>query len=458
LSRRRPGPETVARLKRIVDGRQVSLNSMIVLSQVLGELGHTVDQPLLDKSILEVEGSILDTAGYRDADRALLEAVLKACRVAASPSAEPRKLAAIGALIWGPGLPELEAPSWYVLRRRIDSDAVDAVLRGTIHALSLDERELAEDAAWCLARIDENPQHSLLRLVPTVDIEPVWERATELDLPVQDVTRGIEHQSMVVAYLAANLIEAGVGGNEAGDRLEVTLAHGHDQSLRVIASCAEHIWGSRAKDVIIARLQADLWFGCRWLYHVLPSLPGAKSDARFLPTLLRGLDTADSTVAAEAAAGLAQMDRTELMSIGADLHAAFNRWTDLGAWCWRCETYTKGGSCPTCHIVPESPRADLLRVLARMEIFEVDRLIAFDSDSRHDVRDAAMEALTQALSSRPGQLKRIVGGLTRGDYSERVVDSVMAVPVELLGKVWDDLLRLLESPSAPVSITATVSW
>src|SRR5581483_3692033 len=154
-------------------------------------------------------------------DQALLEAVLRVTGTVPSPRHRQRRPVALSMLIYALQLPRVGFEDWLVLDERRDLAALDVVLIGTIAALSLDQTELATDAAWALARIADEPHAgdnniALLSILPALPVEPDWLRAVErTDLATSDLVRALCHPSRAIAFTATQLLAAGAGGRDA---------------------------------------------------------------------------------------------------------------------------------------------------------------------------------------------------------------------------------------------------
>jgi hypothetical protein len=181
----------------------------------------------------------------RDADRAILEAVLRATNSPSFPQElSPKELIHLGVLIRGMGWRDFSESDWDVMSERYDPEAVEAVFKGMIAVLEIDPQRLAAEAAWILEEIkgissydldaieaalkdtENNSQgfawaleqiekffkeykgSSLLGKIPQVPVEPRWERAREVELSPEVLERALEHPSEGIVQNAALLLEA----------------------------------------------------------------------------------------------------------------------------------------------------------------------------------------------------------------------------------------------------------
>ncbi|HBB36277.1 MAG TPA: hypothetical protein DDZ80_07905 [Cyanobacteria bacterium UBA8803] len=190
----------------------------------------------------------------RDADRAILEAVLRTTdSIPVSQVLPPQALVHIGALIGGIGWENLSVSEWDVMGHRHDLKAVDAVLKGMIAVLEIDPQRVATEAAsvledikrtdsydldaievalqtkenienksqgfaWALEQIEklleESKGGSLFGKIPQVPVKFRWQRAREVDLSPKDLVRALDHPSEIIVRSAALLLANGARGNE----------------------------------------------------------------------------------------------------------------------------------------------------------------------------------------------------------------------------------------------------
>jgi hypothetical protein len=181
----------------------------------------------------------------RDADRAILEAVLRAIDSPSFPQEQPSKeLIHLGVFIQGMDWGNLPESDWDVMSDRYDLEAVDAVFKGMIAVLEIAPQRLAAEAAWVLEDNKRIPSYdldaieaalkdtennsqgfawaleqiakfledykgsSLFGKIPQVPVERRWERAKEAQLSPKILERALEHPSEGIVQNAALLLEA----------------------------------------------------------------------------------------------------------------------------------------------------------------------------------------------------------------------------------------------------------
>lgn len=94
-------------------------------------------------------------------------------------------------------LPQSSYEDWLVLRERQELAALDAVLMGTIAALTLYQVEVATDAAWALRCVTDTSQTKgantiLLNILPRLSVESDWRCAVrEAKISAPDLVRAL---------------------------------------------------------------------------------------------------------------------------------------------------------------------------------------------------------------------------------------------------------------------------
>jgi hypothetical protein len=470
LVRARPGEATAIRLERLARLKGgINNPALQALLQGLKRLGQ-VD--IADQIWREYMAGLKDipwdsiTKQYRQADQALLEAVLRVAGSASSTEGYQRRPIALSLLIHALQLPQCGVEDWLVFDERRDLAAVDAVLTGTIAALDLDQTEVATDAALALARVTDTSQardanNALLNMLPELPVEPDWERAAErTDLPASDLVRALSHPSRAIAFSAAQLLAAGAGGRDAARMLEDVLERGEDVALQMVALIAPFVWGEEAFAKLLRRLDRSLSRGCRWLLRELPRLSDGQPDERIREVLVRSLTADDTHVVIAAAETLQSLPDTFLEPCLSGLQAAFTLWTTRGDYCEDHQRYVRGKCCDR---VPLCPRAEILKLLSRLSALTLHELLDVCGDPHGNVRKAATQGVERILTSQPEYISEVIGDVDKGHHPFSVLEAILSLPTTALMPVREALIALFFSESAilrriMVRNAATATW
>jgi len=470
LVRARPGEVTALRLERLARLKGgINDPALQALLQGLKRLGH-VDTA--DQIWREYMGLLKDTPWdsitkkYRQADQALLEAVLRVTSAAPSAEGNQRRLIALSMLIQALQLPQCGAKDWLVLDERHDLAAVDVVLAGTIAALDLDQTEVATDAAWALARFSDtsqarDPDTALLSMLPELPAEPKWECVAErVDLPASDLVRALSHPSRAIAISAAQLLAAGAGGRDASSMLEDVLERGEDFALQMVALMAHSVWGKEASAKLLRRLDGPLSRGCGWLLRELPRLSEGQADERIREVLVRALTADDPQVAIAAAETLQSLPDTFLEPDLSSLLAAFTLWSTRGDYCEDHQRYVRGACCSR---VPLCPRAEILKLLSRLSALTLHEWLDACDDPHGNVRKAATQGIARTLTSQPEFISEVISDVDKGKHPSSVLEVILSLPTTALMPAREALVVLFSSESAVlrrvmVRNVATATW
>jgi hypothetical protein len=214
-----------------------------IARRIINDLAENIENS--NQLIEKLLTGLRERKRIRDADQAILEAVLRATNSPPFPQERPPKeLVHLGVLIRGMGWRDFPESDWDVMSDRYDPEAVDAVFKGMIAVLEIDPQRLAAEAAWILEDIKRIPSYdldaieaalkdtqnnsqasawaleqiekffkeykgsSLLGKIPQVPVEPRWERAREVELSPEVLERALEHPSEGIVQNAALLLEA----------------------------------------------------------------------------------------------------------------------------------------------------------------------------------------------------------------------------------------------------------
>jgi hypothetical protein len=457
----RPSRDTRRRIEQVYLGNHVSMGAHDDMTLLL--VRHGGYQHVIQKS--------RGRQGYADADMkrqlrgeqrraekdfAFLEAVLCATGAVQDVNLpEPAgELIALSKLVYGMGWPQTPVTQADIMRHRIDLDAVDAIFRGAIAAMELDPHRLAAEAALAKKRFEEDPARidgRLLSQVVDLPVEPRWDLAADANLPSADLVRALKHPSAPIVENAVNLIEHGAGGAEVPELLKEVAGSPTEHASRAVAYLAPKVWGEDAVEVLL-----EVFDDCAvtrqnyGLLLILPYLPGASEDERVRRVLLRGLWAEDPEAASGVAEKLVESEVFDLDALAPELEMALEHWTERGSWCDKHRVAAHGSSCPKCSTVPDSPRAHLVRALAGTGRLGIERLVELSEDPRHDVRDAAAEALASSASDSRTMLEDLLGRVRRGELGVPVLTRILSLHLGRLREAKTALVDLLDAPSARV--------
>jgi hypothetical protein len=451
LARLRPRPSTGARLERLIAEKRISTAVHDAVAGALAVLGRPEARDDAERWQAESAVAMVRAlANGPEADRAILEGILRVTSGPADDQLEPRKPVALSRFIWGLDFPGVPVGDWLRLHRREDLAAVDAVFQGAITALGLDPRELRRDAAWALDHLRATPSDVLIRFIPRVDAEPDWSQVKGGMLPAEVLVRALAHPSFAIAGHAAVILASGGGGAEAPALVEELMGTCGDETMRLVSRIAEPLWGHDALNRILARLEQNVTAPCRWLLDALPGLPGAAGDDRVLPRLFEALASDNSMLAAKAAAALRKLPVIKTPHAIEQVQELMKRWTATGAACERCSIVTHSGHCPKCYAAVDNPRADLLAILTAADRVGIDALVELCEERDRDVAREASQALSATLSADPRPVSNLLRGVRDGALPVAVADAVLRLPYTLLAQHRVGLSELALSESVSV--------
>ena len=461
LLRERPGEDTTRRVEQAYQWEFIGTGTFEKLTDLLRRHGGHND--LIKRAherhgygLLNAEKWLRDERERKDKDLAVLEAILRATDVPREADLpEPTgELTELSKLVYGMGWPDAAVTAVDVMRYRRDLDAVDAVFRGAIAALELDPTRLAAEAALAKSRFEEDDGLVSGRLwsqVVEVPAVPRWELTSDADLPAEDLVRALKHPSAPIVNNAVALLEHGAGGAAVPALLERAARTGTEYTSHATAYLAPRIWGEQALNKLLDILGAGpVTSENRGMLLTLPDLPGAEDDDRVLRLFARGLMSEDPDAATDVAEELFKTQSLNLSPMIAQMEEALEHWTGRGTWCDRDDIPVYGSSCPRCSTIPPSPRGHLIRILAGLGRMQPERLADLTADSRHDVREAATEALAEAAASSPPMLDDILARVGSGELQPSMLDKTLSLPPAPLQESKGALTALLGSPSADV--------
>ena len=371
LARRRPDARTKDLLQGLYDNKHlISYGTHKKLRRVLLDLG--CDEFIEERDRPEIEKAkkyIFDWPGYgADADRKVLETILRLTSSPFPSTQKRRKLRALAVLLYSLYVPEAAIQDWYVLRQLDDAQAIEAVLSGYITALQLDKEELAQDAAWALGELQKIHQskmvgRSLLSLLPRFPVNPEIPKLDSLRVRVSDLIRALHHPSSIIVNGAAQLLAATGEGKE--EIASLLFTSDNTQLLAIIAEIASPLWGMEARTLLMKRLNQGYTSGSWWLIEALPSLPGEHTDQQFQQTLLQALQAGDPRIAIAGVHALQKLDISLLRGMLLALQSALLYWTEQGER-GKVGSFYIADDCLTCRTEPDNACTHVSQLLDRL--------------------------------------------------------------------------------------------
>jgi energy-coupling factor transporter ATP-binding protein EcfA2 len=387
LSERRT-PDVIATMERIINNVNQSMSITDDLAKVLNEKGlqdivqNYYKHVMSDYEWLKSEKWEQWKQSSYEAEKALLEAVISAFPDIDVNSNEvsTEGFLCISALFYAMRFDEVGFSSYSVLRHRKGIRSLETAIQGAVAALQLDPKKLVAEAKLGLEEIKPEHGKDLLSMLIKVDVNPIWSRAENVNLAIHILAQALNHPSDAIAITAAELLHAGVGGDEAAVAVEKILQTGGSQSLRMISVIASEIWREKALDIILGRLEGELNNGCEYLFKSLTNLIKGKGNDRVYKCLIKGIMTPLTKIAEAAAESCVSIDFPDV-NIN-EIRKAFDFWKQHEL------PYTDERG-----YITKSPRAHLLHLLSKLNALTVDELLIFCSENRGDIRESAIEAL-----------------------------------------------------------------
>src|SRR5204863_80031 len=90
------------------------------------------------------------------------------------------------------------------------------------------------------------------------------------------------------------------------------------------------------------------------------------------------------------------------------LDELLSHWSRRGSWCARCKAAVPQSSCPTCCVVPPSPRRALVRKLLELQALSQGRLLTLCSDHDNGVAGSARKRIVQIAAMDPTSFRLLV--------------------------------------------------
>lgn len=380
---------------------------------------------------------------YHEADKALLEAIISA--FLDSPKVELKDynvndLLSLSALFYTFRFPEIQEADYLVLLKRVNVESLIEVIRGATAALNIKPEFFVSEAKFALRQLKSKQNQNrlgLISLVKQVPVTPVWSKSKKIALDGEILARALDHPCIAVAVTAAELIYAGAGGDKVPFLVEQVLKTGGYTALRVIGAFAHKIFGDRACDLILARLNGELTRGCEFLFETLTKPIKKPIDDRVFKCFVKGIMCPNIEIAVGAAESCVGINFPK--TYANDIQNAFVYWKEHEP----PYTNEKG-------FVQPSPRKYLLLVLAKLKNLTTNELLEFYSDIRPDVHEAAIEATIKILESNKVELANVLRRISQEEIPSSILKKILNLPSSVLQDVKGDIVNLLRSSNKDI--------
>ena len=389
----------------------------------------------------------------RGATLAFLDAVQRATQYPQRPvtSTNNRPLVNLAAVRDAMGIMEVPLGDWYVLGQRTAEDVVAEAAHAAIVALGLDPRVVGEEVNQALGYIDEDS--SLYRVLPSVSTKPDWSRCVNAGLDLSLLGQGLFHPCLAIIWSSACVLSQEGWGSEVRELVDKALTNGGEKTLQITAQLVEPVWGLEAITILLRRFSQPLTPGCEHLYPPLVMLARAADHGSVRVAILGGIEHQNPAIAKGAATSvLLKPDLFEGKDVGR-IEQLLTHWTRRGTWCNRCRKAVLGSSCPSCNVVPPSPRAALVRILTILKALSHERLISLCRDDCSDVAEAARKGLVEIASSDGEKFRQLLDGIALEEVPIQVLEELLALPVDSLNPHAGAIAALAQSPSVPVRLS-----
>lgn len=272
-----------------------------------------------------------------------------------------------------------------------DVEAVQETLRGIIKISGIELDRFNYDLRSLLLGLEiresEGEFTYLYKRTTRVDTKIDWDMVQSISLDILKLERALHHQSDWIVQLAANLLINKASNGELVEIVERVLETGENTALWAAAQIAKQIEPTTSIKLILDRLKRTLVSGCQYLFQILAEL-NVTWDAELLIVLRKGLLTLGPLTATEAAKVAFKLAKPSLDDLASLLQEAYRYW----------QQHEKPYPIES-GVIPDSPRAQILSALFRINSPNQADLLLFVNDVRSDVCAIAEAELFRELAN-----------------------------------------------------------
>ena len=292
---------------------------------------------------------------------------------------------------------------WLWPSDRNDLPDLHAVLRAAAYVFNIPAARLASEASDMIEKVASprrtGRRSSIYRMLPRVDPgQADWSRARDSEVDADLLERLVHHPSEWVSLLAARLLDACLETDRAAVCGRILQA-GTADALRLGGALALELPEPHGREIILRRLRGTPVPGLHHLFELLARTRWQPALSQ-LPVLESGLLQCDAKTAVAAA-------KCCRAATGNGPWLAPLLRSSMRHWMANEKPYPRDRG-----VIPDSPRAALLRLLCDVAPPPFHELVDLVADLRPDVSEAAIDSLRTSVarsSMRRSKLIDLIG-------------------------------------------------
>lgn len=361
---------------------------------------------------------------------ALAEAVVDEGKGKRCDSRELLQFPQFGALVSLTGFNKVPAYDVYEWEESYDVETVRVVLQALVQSSAIDLQALGAEASTIIFRADADHTLRLFDLnLPEIDVpDPDWCKAALLVNNWDTLVTAMNHGSVWMAYVAANMLEA-ISSTKEQSRSLLEGAVG--TSLWAATEVVRvHQSNEIANELILDRLEESLPEGAQYMFEGIQK--GKVDISPKLYKVIKSAFASSSVTIADAAAKLIQSldDRGQKI----DSKLVGEAYDD---WLIREPQEKESG------VIPPSPRETLLKVLISRNALGEKRLIATLSDIRSDVRSVGKEHLLNVIATSESLKETVINLIQLRKFPAAEAASVIRQEIPMTDAQKTELVSLM---------------
>lgn len=269
-----------------------------------------------------------------------------------------------------------------------DEDAVKEVVRGLVLLCGLPRDRLAIESSQFLEFLAADSENRRLRFGYLLHVDAPelnWRRGASLGLDLTKLEKALYRPCEWTVTNGGSLFANAASSAEIQETVSRLLSNGRGLTLWIAEQLVGELPHEEGLKLIYERLFGDIVSGYEYLVSFL-SRPEVQLDNRMLAVAERDLFTPSVSVACSIASVLEEKVRSENVGLRPMLLRAYNHWQEHE------EPYPQDSG-----VVPESPRASLLKTMEKLAPSTDAELIALLLDSRSDLKNIAKSEMQKRL-------------------------------------------------------------
>ncbi|MBN1038263.1 MULTISPECIES: NACHT domain-containing protein [unclassified Clostridium] len=306
----------------------------------------------------------------------------------------------------------------------------------------IDLNELKSEIIEVLNEITNNKKS--IFIVPQYAGKFNYEFVAKKNHGFSEIINGLTCESFIIYNFCFKILkDANLTDSEIGFLKEKFTYENKKESIINLA----YILIFNLKEDSILLIMEKLEAGYGSLFAFLPYFVSEVPCDRIYSVLRKGLADRNLEVIMQVVDSLSEYDVIFLQEIRNSIYDAYIYWTECKYICSKCNIETNGDYCSKCYIVHDCPRAELINILYKLNMLDVNEMISLTNDIRDDVRKSAIDSLKKYFNN---HFEEVPNYISKMSIPAKILNYILELEMNKLKEIKEELIILSESDNSDI--------